>query len=460
MHFLELQPTYENLLRTFENDIIGTNKDIVSFADMLNYIDSCCSIAIEARWGEGKTFFIKKVKMILDSYNEFIDNKISDSDKLKIKEKCDKLRDEEQTIYIPQVSIYYDAWKNDNDEDPIFSLIFSIITDVANDYKLKQETDIFKKAASVLEFFTKRNYTKILEGFKSEDLLSNLKDSKEIEEQINEFLNSLLTERGDRLVVFIDELDRCRPDYAVKLLERIKHYFINDRITFVFAINSLELQHTIKKFYGENFDGSRYLDRFFDFRVALPPINYDYYYLSIGHDKNSSLYNECCSLVISNNNFAMREITKYITTTRIATKKYKAKNAYFFPNESRGFALCVNIFVPIMIGLKIKNFKEYEDFICGKDFSPVKEIVNSLLSAKKLNSNRFFDLLEENETYSEDVEGKKIVSVEDKMRQVYELVFLKDFEEKSIGNYSFCNSFKNELIRIAGLTSQHADFSI
>jgi len=112
-----------------------------------------------------------------------------------------------------------------------------------------------------------------------------------------------------------------------------------------------------------------------------------------------------------------------------------------------------------MIGLKIKNFKEYDDFISGKDFSPVKEIVNSLLSAKKLNSNRFFDLLEENETYSEDAEGKKIVSVEDKMRQVYELVFLKEFEEKSIGNYSFCNSFKNELIRIAGLTSQHADFS-
>ena len=104
MHFLELQPNYENLLRTFENDIIGTNRDIVSFADMLNYIDSCCSIAIEARWGEGKTFFIKKVKMILDSYNEFIDNKMSDSDKLKIKEKCDKLRDKEQTVYIPPVS--------------------------------------------------------------------------------------------------------------------------------------------------------------------------------------------------------------------------------------------------------------------------------------------------------------------------------------------------------------------
>lgn len=66
---------------------------------------------------------------------------------------------------------------------------------------------------------------------------------------------------------------------------------------------------------------------------------------------------------------------------------------------------------------------------------------------------------EENETYSEDAEGNEIVSVEDKMRQVYELVFLKDFEEELIGKLKFCKSFKNELIRIAGLTSQHADFS-
>ena len=155
----------------------------------------------------------------------------------------------------------------------------------------------------------------------------------------------------------------------------------------------------------------------------------------------------------------MREISKYITTTRIATKKTDERNTYFFSNESLGLVLCVNIFVPIMIGLKIKSFKEYDDFICGKDFAPVKEIVSELLSAKKFNSNIFFYLLEEIETYCEDAEGKKIVSVEDKMRQIYELVFLKDSKEKLIGKLKFGKNFKSELIRIAGLTSQHADFN-
>lgn len=61
------------------------------------------------------------------------------------------------------------------------------------------------------------------------------------------------------------------PSFAVKLLARIKHYFFHDRITFVFAVNINELQYTIKKHYGTDFDACRYLGRFFDldFRCRL-----------------------------------------------------------------------------------------------------------------------------------------------------------------------------------------------
>ena len=48
--------------------------------------------------------------------------------------------------------------------------------------------------------------------------------------------------KGNRLIIMVDELDRCKPSYAVKLLERIKHYFTNDRITFVFSVNTYELE--------------------------------------------------------------------------------------------------------------------------------------------------------------------------------------------------------------------------
>lgn len=64
-------------------------------------------------------------------------------------------------------------------------------------------------------------------------------------------------------MIFVDELDRCKPSFAVQLLERIKHYFGHEKITFVFSVNVSELQYTIKKFYGADFNGTRYLDNFF-----------------------------------------------------------------------------------------------------------------------------------------------------------------------------------------------------
>jgi predicted KAP-like P-loop ATPase len=103
---------------------------------------------------------------------------------------------------------------------------------------------------------------------RGDDPLSELKSQKDIHAIVEAFLDSLLSEQGNRLVVFIDELDRCKPSYAVHLLERIKHYFSNDRITFVFSVNVEELQHTVRRYYGEGFDASRYLDRFFDYRMA------------------------------------------------------------------------------------------------------------------------------------------------------------------------------------------------
>jgi hypothetical protein len=64
--------------------------------------------------------------------------------------------------------------------------------------------------------------------------------------------------------VLIDELDRCRPTYAVQLLERVKHLFDVEGVVFVFATNASQLQHSIAGAYGSNFDGMRYLKRFFD----------------------------------------------------------------------------------------------------------------------------------------------------------------------------------------------------
>jgi len=72
------------------------------------------------------------------------------------------------------------------------------------------------------------------------------------------------------IVVLVDELDRCRPDYAIELLERIKHLFSVNGYVFVFALARDQLEKSVGHRYGEKFDASGYLERFFDFRFGLP----------------------------------------------------------------------------------------------------------------------------------------------------------------------------------------------
>lgn len=71
------------------------------------------------------------------------------------------------------------------------------------------------------------------------------------------------------LFIFIDELDRCRPTYAIEVLETVKHLFDVDGVYFVIATDLGELAHSIKAVYGEGFDGAKYLKRFFDMEYLL-----------------------------------------------------------------------------------------------------------------------------------------------------------------------------------------------
>lgn len=111
-----------------------------------------------------------------------------------------------------------------------------------------------------------------------------LKEHKTTKTAIREFREKLallidVLEKEDNvqlpLFVFVDELDRCRPDYAIELLEGIKHLFGVKGIYFVVATNIAQLSHSVKAIYGNDFDGSRYLKRFFDLEYTLPmPSNF------------------------------------------------------------------------------------------------------------------------------------------------------------------------------------------
>jgi len=64
-----LNPTDENVVEMFKNDVIGRNREISRFMDLLATFDSNCSIALNSGWDNGKTFFVKQIKLILDYYN-------------------------------------------------------------------------------------------------------------------------------------------------------------------------------------------------------------------------------------------------------------------------------------------------------------------------------------------------------------------------------------------------------
>lgn len=75
-----------------------------------------------------------------------------------------------------------------------------------------------------------------------------------------------------KLVVIVDELDRCRPTYAISMLERIKHLFEVNHVAFVVASNTSEMAKAVRAVYGEGFDGEQYLHRFFErtYRLSDP----------------------------------------------------------------------------------------------------------------------------------------------------------------------------------------------
>lgn len=459
MKSYELMPTTQNLLEIFQNDTINRNKDVFYFADILNSLEDSCSIAIDGNWGSGKTFFVHQVKMFLDANNPFVTS-MNEDDKAIIIQAWNRLNRNKELEYQPHVSIYYDAWANDNDKDPVLSIVYTILKSIDTYFGIPKDADLFGIASNILEYFAGGNWGSLIDSFRSEDPLDELRKCKAIDDEIKRFFDAILEERGNRLVIFVDELDRCKPSFAVRLLERIKHYFANERITFVFSINSNELQHTIKRYYGDEFDSCRYLDRFFDLRMSIPPVDLKTFYFSLDFDSSSYVYDLMCHNVINKYNFSLREIAKYLRVAKYAAYKPthdQNKATSFAFKQGKAKLFCMYYIVPIMLGLKIANTKTYNDFILGKDPSP-------LLDFKDVDLSIFKELLNDNESYGPSPYSVYEVSIEEKLKQVYEALFKTSFEgEKryiTIGKYTFDKDTADTLNRIIGLFSEYSSFDI
>ncbi len=453
----DLQPTMDNIKQTFIDDTIGRNKDLLSFIQILCSIDDNYSIALDSSWGSGKTFFVKQVKMIFDSSNAFGYDSVEEKDE--ILQVWNELSKDVDISVNSNVTIYYDAWKNDCDEDPIYSLIYQILLNTNNNEGLNKKItfdDVLAAAGKITEAISGINPNEIAESLKSKSYLAELIEKKSIDDRIKEFINSILPEHGDRLVIIIDELDRCNPKFAVKLLERIKHYFYNDRITFVFSVNLAELQQTIKHYYGENFNAGKYLDRFFDLRISLPPVNSNKYCKSIGFYNSSDVMDKSISFVISKYDLQLREIAKFITIVGAATSEYEIIKDVLFP-ETKQFLL--QVVVPMAIGLKLTDPCKYLDFADGKNSSPLKdfysdsETLNNVSYFLSMLYDSGFDLnfTDEPPTY--------ILSFHHELDRFYNLFFNSQNEQK-IGRCTIRNTDREFFFNVMSLLSKESTIQL
>lgn len=464
MKLLELQPTYENLISTYKNDSIERNTALHYFVELLESLDGCTSISVNGKWGCGKTFFVKQTKMIIDAFNEHT-KFLTQGAKTEIVNTWRAFNPEEQDrTLMPQICVYYDAWQHDNDDDPLLSLVYEIYTNVVNDYSFKKSKDCIEKCATIADLLSGKNYGAVINKLReADDPLTKIKENRSLSESINDFISSLLAEQGDRLIIFVDELDRCKPTYAVRLLERIKHYFSNKDVTFVFSVNLSELQHTVKQYYGTEFDASKYLNRFFDIPVTIPKANFEKFYESLSIQDSRDLCNNIVNSVIKKYDFQLREIAKYRQLIKLAVPltnpNGSQKYDYSF-SEGTGRWLYLNAIVPIAIGLQLYNNTLYNNFLEGKDATPLIDI----LSTDDYKDWVCSRLLSDSEEFEDTGTGKAVVKIEDKLKEYYDALFNYDYNaynryQKNIGRVSVTAEAKKSIFEAISVLSRYADYS-
>lgn len=103
------------------------------------------------------------------------------------------------------------------------------------------------------------------------------------------------------IILFIDELDRCRPDYAVDMLEVIKHVFDVENVKVVLVTNTKQLRAAINHRYGMEVDAQKYLDKFLKYSFALP----EKVVTQFEHERNFVSIHYCQKLIGSNNELSL-----------------------------------------------------------------------------------------------------------------------------------------------------------
>ncbi|MCQ2997234.1 KAP family NTPase [Pseudomonas syringae] len=243
------------------DDLLGRHEEIENLSPVLLNAQSPLVFAIDAPWGGGKTTFFRLWQCYLNNENK--------------------------------VSLYFNAWESDFSEDPLLPMLSVLdrwLSDqshkpaVRNAWEkaktyapsiIKSTAVAAAKAATFGALDLDKEYEKLaseLAGGSVGSLIDSFnikqKSLERFKAQLGKALDAL-PEGQKNLILFVDELDRCKPTYAIEVLERIKHLFDVDRLIFILAINRDQLSKSFQGIYGPSFNGSHYLRRFIDLDYHL-----------------------------------------------------------------------------------------------------------------------------------------------------------------------------------------------
>lgn len=340
---------------TFEQDQLNRKPIVECIENYLHLIQEkkphqAVSFAINARWGEGKTYFIGMWKSLIE----------------------EKSKD---------VVVYYNAWENDDCDSAILPLLYNIISFVED-----SESETFITGAKI--FFKtlgmntlKLGVGKVLCGYEeiAEIITKSFADVSNADiktlfleydeyygkrKKLQEGLQELIPEDGN-LWIFIDDLDRCNPIFAINTLECIKHFFNIAHIRFIFAIDYNHLSMVAERVYGKDVDSTSYMKKFFDVIYQLPSPDrckyVEYKINSIQNDNIQEIIRKAnFNFYFKKFDFSLRDIDLTMTHMELLIREHLDG---FSECEDKGVAL--NVYLYFMC-IKDKFNREYMDIIHGR----------------------------------------------------------------------------------------------
>lgn len=253
-------------------DFIQQVKTVIDLLSA-NKKNSC--FAISGTWGIGKSFVLEKLeKQLLFEQNE-------------------------ETARDRYFVFHFNCWEYDYYEEPLIAIVSAMLDDINTKEHLFTETareHILSAAKFVLsklyEGGSKWLESKIGVNLKDitdelseihSDATTKIEDANKYDEYLD-FKQALSTLReelkeiaSERTVIFVvDELDRCIPEYQIKVLERLHHIFNEiDNMQVILAVDKAQLERTIQKMFGDNVDTQKYLAKFIKFEIELDEGTYN-----------------------------------------------------------------------------------------------------------------------------------------------------------------------------------------